>query len=1076
MHEQLVANKFDTFFDIDGIEAGGKFPEIIKQSLQQSHVIFVTIDDEWLFEKDGTQRLNNEQDWVRREIELALTLQIPVIPLLIGHAKMPDPEDLPISLRELTEFQGVRLRNEEFRTDLGKILTEVKRRAELQVKAQEILRKLREYWDRGNWQQIHKYLIEAIAEWGQEQGGRFIPRDISRRLSVAQELMRAAEAFGQRRFEAALDTLESVPLDDAPRNVATSITFARLGARAVVASEAGLSDQLKTMADEYAQARRKSIADGLEIVPGREEVSKVLSECHTEIAYRRAVDAHNAGRYVEAQELLRALGDFRDSAKLLAACKQWDGFFDCVRKREWDMAKSTLTTLGRGSNAPMVQRWRLWCNVMRRCVEALDELGRGHVLIDPDVPWEGGECPYVVLGLPPTAHSQTIQQMSFNLQAKPGGMQPRERNAWDSLRHYDRRLLADFCAYRIVDQKRARTLAQDLICVNADSIPGQAQSTAGDDNDTQDGNSSRQQVRQIAERLGEDAALFFRQMKMHDAAMKQLETQAAKEADNPRLLHHLGLAAAAQIHAGGDDFADFSPSWDRIVYAWGAIFADDRFWHQWWIDRQEVYQVSKAQVSQARRRIERYWLDELKSTGDAAREYDLLLQTEINAARAVAAARTEGESGGIPLKSGERRAIVGPMGARALGLQADVMEWVATFEPDCLAKEGWQKRVCLYFSELAEVVTLAELGRHQDVLKAIAAMKKPARGDFESRNPGFARLPNREAQLRRTLNEFEEQAHHKLAIDLITESPPRMQEAIDRWRSALAVAERIGRRAELLLEAQRVVVTRARQLQSDESVDRLERLHNAIEFLDMARDTDLDGEPITDAVVEAILDRGLFMHNEHSDHEAARNDARRAWRMAPGTPRALLALYAATISLALDKHFAGRDDLVRVLLKEASDLYADGVDHLANTRHMEEWKQKADELQRLIDSPQRPPEADEAIRNLEKTLGNLPQGGNSGTHSSDPFAEALMKQSRNEFEGAIELYKKILQQNPDDRLIPTKLAKCYRAWVFRMFDEGAAQADIDKVVREALEACPNSEILRDFQEAVTGQAATGEAS
>lgn len=1073
LEQQLLANKFDVFLDTEGIEPGNEFPQVIESNLRQSHVVFVIIDEEWLVDKDNRRRLNDREDWVRREIELALEWKIPIIPLLIGsNVRMPDPQDLPTSLRPLTQFQGVPLRANEFKGDFGRILTSLRRRAEAQLEAQEILRKLREHWDRGNWLQIHKQLIEAKAKWGEEQGGLLQPPEISRRLEVAQELMRAVEAFGQRRFEAALEILSRVRLEDAPRNVACSIKVARVGARAVAASEGGRIDLLKEITYEYAAAKRDSIAEGLEMVPGLDEVNKVLSECNTEISYRRAVTAYQAGRYGEAQELLRPLGDFRDSAKLLTTCKQWESFFDAIRKREWDKARTVLATLGRGGDAPIVQRWRRWCNVMRRCIEVLDELGRGHVLIDPDVPWEGGECPYVVLGLPPTAHSQTIQQMSFNLQAKPGGMQSRDRNAWDALRHYERRLLADFCAYRVADQKRARALAQELVCVTQDSVPEQGQGALGDEGSAegQDGKSSRSQVRQIGERLGEDAALFFRRMKMYDAAISELESQSRKAPDNARLLHHLGLAAAAQIHAGGrdplnvdDDIVDFTQAWDRIVYAWGAVFADDRFWHQWWIDRQEVYQVSKAQVSEARRRIERYWLDELKSAGEGVRDHDLLFQTEVNGARAVSAA------GGIPLKNGERRVIVGPMGARALGLQADVAEWAATFEPDCLAKEGWQKRVCVYFSELAEVVALAELGRHEDVLKAIAAMKKPARGDFDARNPGFARLPNREAQLRRALGEFEEQAHHKLAIDLISESPPRLQEAIERWRAALGAADRLGRRADLHLEVQTVVVTRANQLQSDESVDQLERLNNAIEFLETVRDSDLDGEKIIEAVVDRILERTWFMHNEHSDYQAARGDALRASSMARGAPGPRLALYAATISLALEKHLAGRDDLVRILLKEASALYAEGAEQGTNTRTMDEWKQRADELERLIVSPQRPPDADEAIRKLQRTLGDLQQSGNSGAHASDPFAEALLKQSRKDFEGAIDLYKKILQQHPDDRLIPTKLAMCYRAWVFRLIDDGTPQADVDKVVRQALESCPNSELLRDFQEAVTGE-------
>src|SRR5262249_59263010 len=124
--------------------------------------------------------------------------------------------------------------------------------------------------------------------------------------------------------------------------------------------------------DEYAAAKRDSIAEGLEMVPGLDEVNKVLSECNTEISYRRAVTAYQAGRYREAQELLRPLGDFRDSAKLLTACKQWESFFDAIRKREWDKARTVLATLGRGGEVPIVPGRRRGSHVMRLSIEMPD--------------------------------------------------------------------------------------------------------------------------------------------------------------------------------------------------------------------------------------------------------------------------------------------------------------------------------------------------------------------------------------------------------------------------------------------------------------------------------------------------------------------------------------------------------------------------------------------------------------------------------------------------------------------------------------------------------------------------------
>ena len=48
---------------------------------------------------DGQSRINATNDWVRVEIETALQLDIPLLPVLVEEAEMPDPETLPSSSR-----------------------------------------------------------------------------------------------------------------------------------------------------------------------------------------------------------------------------------------------------------------------------------------------------------------------------------------------------------------------------------------------------------------------------------------------------------------------------------------------------------------------------------------------------------------------------------------------------------------------------------------------------------------------------------------------------------------------------------------------------------------------------------------------------------------------------------------------------------------------------------------------------------------------------------------------------------------------------------------------------------------
>lgn len=50
---------------------------------------------------DGRRRLDDPDDFVRREIEPTLRQGKPVIPLLLESARMPGPQDLPPSMRDL---------------------------------------------------------------------------------------------------------------------------------------------------------------------------------------------------------------------------------------------------------------------------------------------------------------------------------------------------------------------------------------------------------------------------------------------------------------------------------------------------------------------------------------------------------------------------------------------------------------------------------------------------------------------------------------------------------------------------------------------------------------------------------------------------------------------------------------------------------------------------------------------------------------------------------------------------------------------------------------------------------------
>jgi hypothetical protein len=98
------------FRDIDNIPPGRDFREHIRASIDTSDVLMVVVGPRWMGDvRNGEPRIRGEVDYVRVEVEAALDRRIPVIPLLVGGAIMPDPKALPDSIREFAYRNAVHI-------------------------------------------------------------------------------------------------------------------------------------------------------------------------------------------------------------------------------------------------------------------------------------------------------------------------------------------------------------------------------------------------------------------------------------------------------------------------------------------------------------------------------------------------------------------------------------------------------------------------------------------------------------------------------------------------------------------------------------------------------------------------------------------------------------------------------------------------------------------------------------------------------------------------------------------------------------------------------------------------------
>lgn len=112
------------FMDVDDIEPGANFVDVINDAVGSCEVMLALIGDRWLTitDADGSRRIDDPVDFVRLEIEAALARNIRVIPILVSGAKMPRQRDLPSSIDALAYRQALELTAHRFKLDLARLL------------------------------------------------------------------------------------------------------------------------------------------------------------------------------------------------------------------------------------------------------------------------------------------------------------------------------------------------------------------------------------------------------------------------------------------------------------------------------------------------------------------------------------------------------------------------------------------------------------------------------------------------------------------------------------------------------------------------------------------------------------------------------------------------------------------------------------------------------------------------------------------------------------------------------------------------------------------------------------------
>ena len=116
------------FMDVDAIPFGTNFSKVLHEEVAKCGVLLAVIGPNWSDARDenGNRRLDDPNDFVRIEIAAALQRNIPVIPILLDGARIPNADQLPEDLKELALRNGMEIRHASFHNDMNRLIRGLK--------------------------------------------------------------------------------------------------------------------------------------------------------------------------------------------------------------------------------------------------------------------------------------------------------------------------------------------------------------------------------------------------------------------------------------------------------------------------------------------------------------------------------------------------------------------------------------------------------------------------------------------------------------------------------------------------------------------------------------------------------------------------------------------------------------------------------------------------------------------------------------------------------------------------------------------------------------------------------------
>jgi hypothetical protein len=117
----------NVFMDLK-FKPGENFVKRTSEVVGACHILLVVMGPHWAAPEggDGPASIKDPDDFVRLETEIAMERNdVSVLPVLVGAAKMPHPDELPDKIRGLTDIQAKQLTNERRAEDMKELVGRV---------------------------------------------------------------------------------------------------------------------------------------------------------------------------------------------------------------------------------------------------------------------------------------------------------------------------------------------------------------------------------------------------------------------------------------------------------------------------------------------------------------------------------------------------------------------------------------------------------------------------------------------------------------------------------------------------------------------------------------------------------------------------------------------------------------------------------------------------------------------------------------------------------------------------------------------------------------------------------------